>query len=100
MTEPLPGITDDELRGGPSEPLAQAMLLQAKALTSLVGQLAGSTADSLLDLPGTSVSTSTKGTTGRLRIQAELAQRDGSFFDRVFAAAGRRMDLQRGSGGL
>ena len=67
-----------------SEPLVQ--VLQAKAATSLVGQLAGSTPDSLIDLPASSVSTSTKGTTGRLKIQAELAQRDGS------AAAGRRMD--------
>ena len=102
VTEPLPGITDDELRGGPSEPLAQAMLLQAKALTTLVGQLAGSTPDSLIDLPASSVSTSTKGTTGRLKIQAELAQRDGSFFDRTFAAAGRRMDPTSvpGSSGL
>ena len=90
--EALPGITGDELQNVTSEPLAQAMLLQAKALTSLVGQLASGSADPLLETPSSSSGFSTRGTTGRLKIQADLGLRDGSFFDKVLLAATRRMD--------
>ncbi|CAE7205238.1 unnamed protein product [Symbiodinium sp. KB8] len=90
--EVLPGITGDELQHASSEPLAQAMLLQAKALTSLVGQLASGSADPLLEAPSGSSGFSTRGTTGRLKIQSDLGLRDGSFFDKVLLAATRRMD--------
>ena len=87
--EALPGITCDELQNAASEPLAQAMLLQANALTSLVGQLASGSADPFLEAPSSSSGFSRR---EALKIQADLALRDGSFFDNVLSAATRRMD--------
>ena len=89
--EILPDVMREELQPSSSEPLAQAMLLQAKALSNLVTQLSSGSADQLLDSGG-SGSLSTRGTNGRMKIQTELALRDGAFFDKVVTAACRRMD--------
>ncbi|CAE7284713.1 unnamed protein product, partial [Symbiodinium sp. KB8] len=89
--EALPDIMQEELQQGTGEPLAQAMLLRAKALSSLVSQLSAGSGEALLDSSGGG-SLSTRGTNGRLKIQAELALREGVFFDKVVLAATRRMD--------
>ena len=72
-------------------PLAQAVLAQSQALTNLVSQIATSSADPMLDLAGVS-STGTRGSTGRAKLQAELASQRGSFFTSVMQSMSRRMN--------
>ncbi|CAE7353024.1 unnamed protein product, partial [Symbiodinium microadriaticum] len=50
--EALPDIMQEELQQGSGEPLAQAMLLHTKALSSLVSQLSSGSGESLLDSNG------------------------------------------------
>ena len=76
--EALPDIMQEELQQGSGEPLAQAMLLHTKALSSLVSQLSSGSGESLLDSNGGG-SLSTRGTNGRLKIQAELALQEKKF---------------------
>ncbi|CAE7778977.1 unnamed protein product [Symbiodinium sp. CCMP2592] len=76
--------------GGTNTPVAEAMLLQSRALAQLVSQLAQN-ADPLADL-GTPASTlSTRGTNSRQRMQSELALREGHFATRMRVAALRHM---------
>ena len=70
--------------------LAQAVLAQSQALTSLVSQIAQGTSDPMLDLGGAS-STGTRGSLGRAKLQAELAAQRGSFFNSVLHSMSRRM---------
>ena len=72
--------------------LAQAVLEQSKALTSLVAQLQ-SGGDPLLDSHGSTsaVSLGSKGSTGRMQLQTELSNRSGQFFLQVTQNAIRRM---------
>eukprot|EP00438_Fugacium_kawagutii_P001505 Skav202551 [mRNA] locus=scaffold2011:393014:394735:- [translate_table: standard] len=72
-------------------PLAQAVYAQSQALTSLVAQLAQGATDPMLDLGGVS-STGTRGSTGRAKLQAELAAQRGTFFNAVLASMARRMN--------
>ena len=88
-------IFDGELPVGNAEgnadsSLAQAMLLQSQALTTLVSQIAAGSADPLSDL-STGASVSTKGTLRRQRLQAELASGSGGFFKTVYLSSARRM---------
>ncbi|CAE7935542.1 unnamed protein product, partial [Symbiodinium sp. KB8] len=76
--------------GDSSSPVAEAMLLQSRALAQLVSQLAQS-ADPLAELGSQPSSLSTRGTSSRQRMQAELAQREGQFAVRMRATALRRM---------
>ena len=71
-------------------PLAQAMLAQSQALTSLVQQLATSSADPVLDL-GVAGSVGVRGATQRAHFQEELAQGKGLFFRQVLQNRARRM---------
>eukprot|EP00435_Cladocopium_sp_Y103_P022327 s2559_g5.t1 len=74
------------------ENLAKAVLAQSNALTALVGQIASSSADPLLDLGGAAGSSaSTRGAMGRTKLQAELACHSGSFFLAVLRGMARRM---------
>ena len=75
---------------GKDLPLAEVMLAQSRALTALVSHLSQG-GDPLVDLAAPS-SVSTRGTSSRQKLQAELRQRDGAFFKKVLAAASRRMD--------
>ena len=70
--------------------IARAMLAQSAALTTLVAQLTGSSQDPMADLqlPGGS---GTRGSSGRARLQAELATHQGLFYDSVLRAMARRM---------
>ena len=100
--EPLQqGAFDGELPAGPEQSgvdptLAQAMLLQSKALTTLVGQIAAGSSDPLSDLQAGSTLT-TKGTQGRLKLQTELAAGGGGFFRSVYSVSTRRMDASGSS---
>eukprot|EP00438_Fugacium_kawagutii_P033672 Skav204069 [mRNA] locus=scaffold3:515457:529911:- [translate_table: standard] len=74
----------------PSSPLAKAMLAQSVALNSLVAQLAGSSQDPMADLQSVGVS-GNRGSAGRSRLQLELAQHRGHFFDAMLRSMSRRM---------
>ena len=83
------------LPGGPGpcmegSVLAQAMLQQSMALTSLVSHLQQG-GDPLLDHQAMSSSTSSRGAAGRERLQKELSERSGNFFLQVLQNAFRRM---------
>ena len=81
---------EEELQAAGDAPsVAQAMLAQSAALTQLVAHMA-SHADPLLDTPAGST-TSTRGAAGRAKLQAELAQHSGVFFEAVQRAMARRM---------
>eukprot|EP00435_Cladocopium_sp_Y103_P016348 s3554_g4.t1 len=74
------------------DPLAQAVLEQSKALTSLVAHLQQG-GDPLVDGHGSSSggSLGTRGSVGRERLQRELAARSGGFFLSVLQNAARRL---------
>lgn len=71
--------------------LAQAVLAQSQALTTLVSQIAAAGQDPMGDLAGSGSSTSTRGAQGRARLQAELAKHQGTFFLAVLQQMARRM---------
>eukprot|EP00438_Fugacium_kawagutii_P004823 Skav226390 [mRNA] locus=scaffold1631:67277:74756:+ [translate_table: standard] len=71
-------------------PLAQAVLAQSQALTSLVSQIAQNQMDPMQDLSGTAT-TGTRGSVGRAKLQADLASQRGLFFNSVMSAMARRM---------
>lgn len=75
----------------PEGDLAKAMLVQSKALTTLVSQIASSSQDPMADLTLGVQSASTRGAMGRARLQAELATHSGAFFQSVLKAMARRM---------
>eukprot|EP00438_Fugacium_kawagutii_P033656 Skav204053 [mRNA] locus=scaffold3:301963:308610:- [translate_table: standard] len=74
-----------------SDPMAQALLEQSKALTSLVQHL--SVGDPLLEGQSSSSSSSlgVRGSAGREQLQRELAERSGNFFLKVLQNAVRRL---------
>ena len=71
--------------------LAQAVLAQSQALTTLVSQIAAAGQDPMGDLAGSGSSASTRGAQGRARLQAELAKHQGTFFLAVLQQMARRM---------
>ncbi len=70
--------------------LADAMLAQSVALTTLVAQLSSGQSDPLSELTGGS-GMGVKGAQGRARLQAELASNKGLFYESVMKAMSRRM---------
>ena len=83
----------EEMSPAMGDPLAQAVLEQSKALTSLVAHLQQG-GDPLLDGHGSSSggSLGARGTVGReLKLQKELAMRSGGFFLSVLQNAARRL---------
>ena len=70
-------------------PLAMAMLEQSRALTTLVSHL--QSGGPLVDNPGVSSGTSSRGSQGREKLQRELSQRSGGFFLAIMQNAFRRM---------
>ena len=90
--EPLPGISTEELVEDTSgNALAQAMLLQARALTLLVGQISTASSDPLTDLQSTQKSFH-EGDAWTSKAATRTGPTDGSFFERAYQAAARRMD--------
>lgn len=85
-----PEVREMEGEKMPDGSLAQAMLAQSAAITTLVAQIAGASQDPMADLSQTST-TSTRGAQGRARLQMELASHKGSFYDSVMSSMARRM---------
>ena len=77
----------DQTEERAQDPLAQAMLAQSQALTSLVSQLAAASGEPLLDLAGSG----SVGVRQRAKLQDELAQGKGTFFTQVLSNLARRM---------
>jgi hypothetical protein len=73
--------------------LTQAVMIQSKALSSLVATLASG--ESMMDLSASSSGFSSRGAQGRIKLQQELAQHRGTFFNSIFSAMSRRMQLAR-----
>lgn len=76
-------------REGDQPTLAEAMMAQSTAITTLVSQLAASGGDPMSELTGTSMGM--RGAQGRAKLQAELASHKGVFFDAVLKQMSRRM---------
>eukprot|EP00435_Cladocopium_sp_Y103_P041190 s587_g11.t1 len=74
-----------------SDPMARAVMAQAQALTDLVGQIASQSGDPMMDLVGGGSMTGTRGAVGRAKLQNELAQQKGLFFQSVLCQMARRM---------
>jgi len=83
---------EDQTSGQTSDSaLARAVLAQSQALTTLVAQIAGASSDPMSELTGASMGSGTRGAATRVRLQAELAQHRGSFFQSVMQSMCRRM---------
>ena len=79
--------------GGPQiseKKLAQVVLAQSQALTSLVSQIAQAQGDPMTELTAAG-SAGARVATDRARLQAELAQQNGTFFKAVMQSMARRM---------
>ena len=74
-----------------SSELAKALLAQSNALTSLVSHIASSSADPLQDLATSSHLVSSRGASGRAKLQQELAMHRGTFFNATYQQMSRRM---------
>lgn len=82
-----------ERRGSSEEgDMVKAMFAQSSAITALAAQLANMSGDTMTDLAGTSMGVSSKGATGRMKLQAELAAHRGTFFQAVLMNMSRRMN--------
>ena len=98
LGKPLELEALEEERAGPEprsaqisgDALAQAVLAQSQALTSLVAQIAHVQGDPMSELTASS-SAGVRGATGRAKLQAELAQQKGLFFRAVLQSMSRRM---------
>ena len=85
-----PEVVDLEKERGVDQPsLADAMMAQSSAITTLVAQLVASGGDPMTELTGLSVGM--KGAQGRAKLQAELASHKGLFFEAVLRSMARRM---------
>ena len=72
--------------------MVRAMFAQSSAVTALAAQIANLGGDSLGDLTAGTSSLSSKGASGRMRLQQELALHKGTFFNAVMANMSRRMN--------
>ena len=81
----------DACRSTSSDPLGQAVLAQSQALTALVSQIAAQGSDAVMDLGSGTLTSGTRGATGRAKLQAELASQKGLFFRSILASMARRM---------
>ena len=75
--------------------LSRAILAQSQALTTLVSQLAS--ADPMTELASTGLGISSKGASGRAKLQQELAMHRGTFFTSVIQSMARRMSPAQSS---
>ena len=66
--------------------LAQAVLAQSQALTTLVTQIAQASGDPMSDLAGSSATPGSRGALGRAKLQAELACSKGHLFQLGFGS--------------
>ena len=77
----------------PNASLTKAMMVQSKALTSLVATIA--TGDPIMHLSSGSTNFPSRGAQGRVKLQQELAQHCGTFFNSLFCALACRMQPAR-----
>ena len=77
----------------PNASLTKAMKVQSKALTSLVATIA--TGDPIMHLSSGSTNFPSRGAQGRVKLQQELAQHCGTFFNSLFCALACRMQPAR-----
>eukprot|EP00435_Cladocopium_sp_Y103_P043042 s6_g12.t1 len=82
-------LEEDRGQSQENSTLAQAVLAQSQALTSLVQRL--TSGDPISDLSSSSSSLSSKGAMGRAKLQQELAQHKGTFYTSVLQSMSRRM---------
>ena len=71
--------------------MAKILLAQSQALTSLVSQIAMNSGDPLQDLASSSAGVSSRGASGRAKLQQELSAHKGTFFTAVMQSMARRM---------
>ena len=71
--------------------MVRAMFAQSTAITALAAQIASMSGDPIGELASSSSGFSSKGATGRMKLQQELAAQKGTFFNAVMANMGRRM---------
>ena len=72
--------------------MLRAMFAQSSVVTALAAQIANFGGDSLGDLSIGTSSLSSKGASGRMKLQQELALHKGTFFNAVMANMSRRMN--------
>eukprot|EP00435_Cladocopium_sp_Y103_P041189 s1447_g11.t1 len=90
--EELQALEEDKREAASaSGDLAKAVYAQSQALTTLVGQIALTSQDPLVDLSSSGASASTRGAMGRAKLQAELSTHSGLFFQSVLRSMARRM---------
>ena len=68
------------------------MLAQSTAITALAAQLASMNGDAMQELASSSSGFSSRGASGRMKLQQELASHRGVFFSAVMANMSRRMN--------
>ena len=91
-------LEGEKMIGGDQGEMLKAMFAQSSAVTALAAQIANLGGDSLGELVGPSAGYSSKGASGRMKLQQELAQHKGTFFAAVLANMGRRMSPAAPSG--
>lgn len=84
-------LEGEKMMTGDQGDMLKAMFAQSSAVTALAAQIASIGGDSLGDLAGSTGAFSSKGATGRMKLQQELSQHKGTFFMSVLANMGRRM---------
>ena len=94
---PIPEMEIADMEQGrmmeqPQGEFARAMFAQSTAITALAAQIANMNGDSLGDLAGSSGVFSSKGASGRMKLQQDLASHKGLFFNSVMANMNRRMN--------
>ena len=90
QVEQLEAEREETMVAGSTD-LTRAVLAQSTALTTLVGQIAALSGDPMVELGGGASSLSSRGASGRARLQQELASQKGIFFTSIFQAMSRRM---------
>ena len=71
--------------------MVRAMFAQSTAITALAAQIANMSGDPIGELASSSSGFSSKGATGRMKLQQELAAQRGTFFNAVMSNMGGRM---------
>ena len=85
-------LTEEHVKDVDPTDMLKAMFAQSSAVTALAAQIANFGGDSLGELSMGTSSLSSKGVSGRMKLQQELALHKGTFFNAVMANMSRRMN--------
>ena len=85
-------LTSEQAKDVDPSDMLKAMFAQSSAVTALAAQIASFGGETLGDLASGTSGLSSKGATGRMKLQQELAQHKGIFFNAVLANMSRRMN--------